>query len=309
MSIVTVDSLSKTYRVHHKQPGLKGALTGLFKREYEDKQAINNLSFVIEENELVGFIGENGAGKTTTLKILSGLLYPSSGSARVLGFDPWERQYQFLTQISLVMGQKNQLWWDLPAQESFRLAKDIYGLSDRQYKRTLSQLIDMLGLGDKLDVQVRKLSLGERMKAELVAALLHSPRVLFLDEPTIGLDVVVQQKVRQFIKDYNQEFAGSILLTSHYMADVKELCQRVIIISQGRIVYDGLLAEVVKKFSTHKLIEVTLEDGTTQSVKVSRRRAAAKAQELLQDLPVADLNIKDPEIEDVIRSVFNKSQS
>lgn len=301
---IKVNALKKTYKTYHKEPGLQGSLKGLFHRKYDLKHAINDLSFTINENELVGFIGPNGAGKTTTLKILSGLLHPTSGSVEVLGFDPWQRQYQFLTQISLIMGQKNQLWWDLPALESFRLAKDIYGIPDRQYQKTLHSLVEMLDLSAKLDIQVRKLSLGERMKAELVAALLHQPKVLFLDEPTIGLDVVVQKKVRQFIKDYNQEFHGSILLTSHYMADVKELCKRVIIIDQGKILYDGLLSEVIQKFSQDKTIELTLANGKTKSFQVKRDQAPEKAASLLKKYQATDINIKERELEEVIRDVF-----
>jgi len=305
MAPIEVRSLGKTYRVHHKRSGLVGSLRDLVSRQYQDKQAIHNLSFLIEEDELVGFIGPNGAGKTTTLKILSGLLYPSEGTALVLGFDPWQRKYAFLKQISLVMGQKNQLWWDLPAIESFRLTKDIYGLSDTAYKKTLHNLVEMLELEDRLDIQVRKLSLGERMKAELAAALLHSPKILFLDEPTIGLDVVMQQTLRNFIKTYNREFKGSILLTSHYMDDVKELCQRVIIIDRGGIIYDGLLAEVIKKFSTHKQIELILSSGKTKTLKVPRAQVASQAAQLLQQLPIVDINIKEPEIEEVIRDIFS----
>lgn len=304
MAPIEVRNLSKIYQLHRKRSGLVGSLRDLVDRQYEDKLAVNDLSFLIEENELVGFIGPNGAGKTTTLKILSGLLYPTTGSVRVLGHDPWERNYSFLKEISLVMGQKNQLWWDLPALESFKLAKDIYGLSDKQYKHNLSSLVEMLDLSDKLDIQVRKLSLGERMKAELVAALLHHPKVLFLDEPTIGLDVVMQKAMRAFIKDYNQEFRGSIILTSHYMDDVQELCKRVIIIDQGHIIYDGLLADIIKKFAKDKLIEVTLKTGDVKTFKVARSHAAAKAAKLLTELPITDINIKEPELEEVIRDVF-----
>lgn len=322
---ITVDSLSKTYQVYRKPPGLLGSLKGIFHREYEDKLAVQNVSFLLEESELVGFIGPNGAGKTTTLKMLSGLLHPTAGKTRVLGFDPWQREHAFLKQISLVMGQKNQLWWDLPAIESFRLAKDIYGISDKQYKKTLSSLVEMLDISDKLDIQVRKLSLGERMKAELVAALLHQPKVLFLDEPTIGLDVVVQRSVRKFIKEYNSEFSGSILLTSHYMADVQELCKRVIIINEGEILFDGLLADVVKEFGKGKQIQVTLtkdvsfkelkkysgfvnKTGLSASFQVSSPSATALATRLLTKLPVSDINIKEPELEDVIRDVFSDNK-
>ena len=324
MPTIIADGLTKNYQVYRKQQGLKGSLKGIFKREYETKEAVKDISFLVEEGELLGFIGPNGAGKTTTLKMLSGLLHPSAGKTRVLGFDPWQRDHAFLKQISLVMGQKNQLWWDLPAIESFRLAKDIYGITDQKYKKTLNNLVDMLGLEDKLDIQVRKLSLGERMKAELIAALLHRPKILFLDEPTIGLDVIVQRSVRKFIKDYNSEFSGSILLTSHYMVDVQELCKRVIIINEGEILFDGLLADVVKKFGHGKEIKVTLtknvttkqlksfpgftkKSGLTASFQVESDLSTSLATRLLTNLPVSDITINDPSVDDVIRSVFEKT--
>lgn len=304
---ILADHLSKTYQVQKKREGLLGSFQDLVSPRYVDKKAVEKVSFVIEEKELVGFIGPNGAGKTTTLKMLSGLLYPTEGSVRVLGFDPWKREYDFLRSISLVMGQKNQLWWDLPAIESFNLARDIYGLSESVYKKTLHDLVDMLGINDVLNVQVRKLSLGQRMKAELVAALIHSPKVLFLDEPTIGLDVVMQQAVRGFIKDYNADHDGAIILTSHYMEDVKELCKRVIIISEGEILYDGLLSEVINKFSKHKIIEVILENGQTKTLKVLRGKVAEEAAKILKENHVADINIKEVAIEEVIRQVFNNA--
>jgi len=303
--VISVDHLTKNYQVQKKREGLAGSLKDLIAPIYSVKRAVNNISFAIEDNELVGLIGPNGAGKTTTLKMLSGLLSPTSGSVRVLGHDPWKREYKFLTDISLVMGQKNQLWWDLPARSSFMLAKDIYGLSDKSYKKSLHKLVDMLELGSVLDIQVRKLSLGQRMKAELVAALIHSPRVLFLDEPTIGLDVLMQQTVRNFIKDYNKEQGGAIILTSHYMEDVKELCKRVIIVSEGSVVYDGLLSEIITKFSKHKIIEVILKTGEIQTQKVIRSRVAATAAKVLENTNVADINIKEVGIEEVIRSVFS----
>lgn len=302
---VLVDHLSKTYSVAKKQPGLLGSLRGLLKPVYENKQAVTDISFVIDEGELVGFIGPNGAGKTTTLKMLSGLLYPTHGLIRVLGFDPWKREDSFLRQISLVMGQKNQLWWDLPAIESFTLARDIYDIPAATYRQNLKNLVSMLEIEDVLNVQVRKLSLGQRMKAELVAALIHSPKILYLDEPTIGLDVVMQQSLRQFLKAYNQKGDGSIILTSHYMDDVKELCKRVIIIDQGKILYDGLLSDVITKFSKHKIIEVIAGSGEIKTYKVARAKVAEKAAELLKDNSIVDINIKEVEIEDVIRSVFS----
>ena len=303
MHTIIADNLRKVYSVQKKRTGLSGSIKDLFAPIKEEKVAVKDVSFVIDEGELVGFIGPNGAGKTTTLKMLSGLLYPTSGEVRVIGHDPWKRDYDFLRQISLVMGQKNQLWWDLPAIESFNLAKDIYGIRDSVYKKTLNKLVEMLEIGDILNVQVRKLSLGQRMKAELVAALIHSPKILFLDEPTIGLDVVMQQSMRNFLKEYNQNSEGSIILTSHYMDDVKELCKRVIIIDQGSILYDGLLSDVIAKFSQHKIIEVITPSGTTTH-KVLRAQVAEKAVDLLKDPGVVDINIKEVEIEDVIRQVF-----
>lgn len=304
MHTILATNLSKVYSVQKKRTGLSGSIKDLFSPVNEEKVAVKDVSFVIDEGELVGFIGPNGAGKTTTLKMLSGLLYPTSGEVRVLGFDPWKREYDFLKQISLVMGQKNQLWWDLPAIESFNLAKDIYDIPAPVYKKTLNSLVELLEIGDVLNVQVRKLSLGQRMKAELVAALIHSPKILYLDEPTIGLDVVMQQSMRQFLKDYNSSGDGSIILTSHYMDDVKELCRRVIIIDQGTILYDGLLSDVIAKFSKHKIIEVISGTGEIKTHKVLRGKVAEKAAELLKDPSVVDINIKEVEIEDVIRQVF-----
>lgn len=285
---------------------MAGSLRDLVNPIYEEKIAVKDISFNIEPGELVGFIGPNGAGKTTTLKTLSGLLYPTSGSISVLGHNPWDRKDTFLRSISLVMGQKNQLWWDLPASESFALSRDIYNIPEATYKRNLNSLVEMLDLGSVLGVQVRKLSLGQRMKAELVAALLHDPKVLFLDEPTIGLDVTMQSQVRKFIKSYNESHEGAIMLTSHYMADVVELCKRVIIISEGTILYDGALSGVISKFSSHKIVEVVLEDGTTKTYKVPRGKIAERTSKLLKDLPVADINIKEVAIEEIIQQVFAK---
>jgi ABC-2 type transport system ATP-binding protein len=324
-AIIKVENLKKVFRVEQKTPGLKGSLRGLFRRQYEEVEAVSGISFQIEPGELVGFIGPNGAGKTTTLKMLSGLLYPSSGKVEVLGQNPWDKTYPFLRSISLVMGQKNQLWWDLPALESFNLAKDIYEIPENRFKTTLAKLIAMLELEDVLNVQVRKLSLGQRMKAELVSALLHEPKVLFLDEPTIGLDVVMQKILRQFIKDYNQEFGGAIILTSHYMDDVKELCKRVIIIDKGQIIYDGLLADIVAKHAHHKSIIVNLVeevstaqlkkipgfqsyDNNLASYKIPRSQVPQIAEALLSKLPVSDIDIREPELEDVIRDVFTSTQ-
>jgi len=321
VAAIQVSRLKKFYRVHQKEPGLTGSVKSLFKRKYVDVKAVNNISFSIDEGELIGFIGPNGAGKTTTLKCLSGLLYPSSGKISVLGFDPWERKPEFLKQIALVMGQKNQLWWDLPAMETFLLNKEIYGISDEQFEKTLDELTRLLEVKDLLRVQVRKLSLGQRMKCELVAALLHSPKVLFLDEPTIGLDVVMQKRMRDFIKEYNRSSKSTIILTSHYMSDVKELCQRVIIIDKGKIVFDGQLREITKKYADHKQISIILAKevdpkkleaiGKVKEFNYPELILTAKRNEVsmiaaraLDKLPVADLNIEEPAIEDIIRELF-----
>lgn len=319
--VISVSHLSKNYRVFQKEPGLKGAITGLFKRRYQLVRAVNDISFQIKEGELIGFIGPNGAGKTTTLKCLSGLLYPSQGKVSVLSFVPWKREKEFLRQISFVMGQKNQLWWDLPPLETFLLNKEIYEVPDSQFRQTLDELVELLEVKDILKVQTRKLSLGQRMKCELIAALLHRPKVLFLDEPTIGLDVVMQKKIRDFVKVYNQKYQATIILTSHYMGDVKELAKRVIIIDEGKIVFDGQLEEIVNRWADHKLISVVFNKKVRQkdlekigkvkefsypraSLVVKKSVASLAAAELLQSFPVEDLNIEEPPIEDIIRELF-----
>ncbi len=321
MAVIEVKNLKKYYRVHQKEPGLLGSFKSLFRRKYREVKAVSGISFKIEKGELVGFIGPNGAGKTTTLKCLSGLLYPSEGEVSVLNFNPWQRKQEFLRQISLVMGQKNQLWWDLPAIETFLLNKEIYEIPEEQFKKTLEKLIKLLEVEDIINVQVRKLSLGQRMKCELIAALLHSPTVLFLDEPTIGLDVVMQKKIRDFVKAYNREFEATIVLTSHYMGDVRELCQRVIIIDKGEIVFDGKLTEIINKYADHKLIELILsrevnlrhlaELGEIKKyefpkvvLKVEKKKSNTIAAKLLKFYPVEDLNITDTAIEDIIRELF-----
>jgi ABC-2 type transport system ATP-binding protein len=322
MSVVQVKSLVKYYQVHQKEPGLLGSIRSLINRRYEDVKAVDNISFQINDGELVGFIGPNGAGKTTTLKILSGLLYPTSGFVSVFGFTPWQRKADYLKQMSLVMGQKNQLWWDLPAMETFILNREIYEVPQDEFNQTLAELTNLLEVGDILKVQVRKLSLGQRMKCELIAALLHCPKVLFLDEPTIGLDVVMQKRMRDFIKEYNRRYKATILLTSHYMEDVKELCQRVLVIDKGRILFDGALTEIVDRYADHKRLEVIFAQDidpkkleTVGEVKefsfpravisVSRKDTSRAAAKLLETFPVEDLNIEEPRIEDIIREVFS----
>ena len=323
MSVIEVEHLKKYYQVHQKEPGLLGSIKSLFTRKYYDVKAVDDISFKINEGELIGFIGPNGAGKTTTLKVLSGLLYPTSGFASVLGHNPYKREPELQKQFSLVMGQKNQLWWDLPPLETFILNKEIYEVPDAQYKKTLGELVEMLDVKDVLKIQVRKLSLGQRMKCELIAALIHSPKILFLDEPTIGLDVVMQKKMRDFIKEYNRRFKATIILTSHYMDDVKELCERVVVIDKGRLMFDGKLQEIIEKFADHKRLVVDLlgspsredlaEVGNVESfelpravIKVPRGQVSQQAIKLLTNFQVADLNIEEESIEDVIRRLFTQ---
>ena len=322
MHAIEVQGLGKTFRTYKKQPGFVGALKGLVRRQHETVHAVKDVSFSVDEGELVGFLGPNGAGKTTTLKILSGLLYPTGGSARVLGYVPWERDDGYRRQFALLLGQKNQLWWDLPANESLALNAKIYGIDDASLKRTVDDLSEMLRVRDKLNVMVRELSLGERMKMELIASLLHKPRVLFLDEPTIGLDVVSQQTVREFLRSYNQTQKTTILLTSHYMADIQALCRRVIIIDHGSIFFDGKLEEVLDRFADFKMVTIqTSEGGTSASelekygtvvertsgtvkLKVKRERVIPVCKALLDELPVTDIDIQEVPIEDIIRQLF-----
>ena len=323
MPQVIVKNLVKTYKTAEKEPGLTGSIKSLFHRKYNEVRAVDDVSFNVEEGELIGFIGPNGAGKTTTLKCLTGLLYPTNGEVLVLGYKPWERNNEFLKNIAFVMGQKNQLWWDLPPMETFLLNKEIYELTDSHFKQSLEDLAGLLDAGEILKTPTKKLSLGQRMKCELIAALLHSPKVLFLDEPTIGLDVVVQKKLREFIREYNRKYNSTIILTTHYMKDVEALAERVIIISSGKILYDGKLANLVKKFSPNKLISITFKKPLDKreleklgklkvyeypkavlSVKSSdTNRIAAQ---VLEKLPVEDINIEEADIEDIIRLVFEK---
>jgi ABC-2 type transport system ATP-binding protein len=323
MSAIEVDRLTRIYRTQRKRPGLRGALTGLWHREVEERVAVDEVSFRIEEGELVGFLGPNGAGKTTTLKMLSGLLHPTRGTARVLGHVPWERNNDYRRQFALLLGQKNQLWWDLPSRESLELNARIYGIPRAQFQATTAGLADLLGVTDKLGVMVRELSLGERMKMELIAALLHQPRVLFLDEPTIGLDVVSQKKVREFLKHHNATRRTTILLTSHYMADIQELCSRVVMIHRGRIQFDGRLDEVLDRFVDFKLVTIHCEPGAqfptvaasrygevieqnsaTIRLRVTRNRVIPTCKALLDELPVQDIDIQEVPIEEVIRGMF-----
>src|SRR5215216_664436 len=260
MPLIEVKGLTKAFRTYKKEPGFIGSFRGLFHRRFKDVPAVRDVSFDIQEGEIVGFLGPNGAGKTTTLKMLSGLLYPTSGEARVLGFTPWKREPQLLNNITLVMGNRSQLLWDIPAADSLKVLQEIFRLPEDRYRASLAQLTDLLELGPLLHKPVRALSLGERMKVEFAAALIHQPKVLFLDEPTIGLDVTMQSRIRRFVSDYNRRTGASILLTSHYMDDVVALCKRVIVIHHGRLLYDGALAGLAERMAPYKLIRVTLRD-------------------------------------------------
>jgi ABC-2 type transport system ATP-binding protein len=321
MPTIDVQLLTKRYPVALKEPGLGGTLRHFLHRQYRLVEAVQAVSFRIEPGEVVGFLGPNGAGKTTTLKMLTGLIHPSSGTVRVGHQIPFERRTEFLQDITLVMGQKQQLLWDLPALDSLRINAAIYGLSDKEFRYRVEELAEMLALGDKLTQPVRKLSLGERMKAEMMAALLHRPQVLFLDEPTLGLDVNAQVAVREFLRDYNRRYGATILLTSHYMADITALCRRVLLIHQGQLIYDGSLEGLLDRFAPYR--EVTLDlatgcdaatlgrygeletlEGCTARLIVRRERLTQTVSQLLSDLDVQDLTVSDPPVEEVIGRVF-----
>ncbi len=321
MSQVDVRELSKTFRVPEREGGLRAALRGLWRRRYRTVRAVEQISFSVQEGEIVGFLGPNGAGKTTTLKMLTGLLYPSGGTATVLGHVPWRREPRFLQQISLLMGQRSQLLWDLPALDSFQVQLAIYGVEKREGRQRLDELIELLEIGGVVRKPVRGLSLGERMKCEICMSLLHRPRVLFLDEPTIGLDITMQARIRQFIAEYNRRYRATVILTSHYMADVTALCRRVIIIDHGRILFDGPLSSLAARLAPFKVIAIDLErdvdgydfaglgellarEGRKVTLRVPKERAADVTTRLLADLPVLDLTIEDPPIEDVIQRAF-----
>ncbi len=315
--------LRKAYVVNEREPGVRAALANLVHRRTREVPAVDGISFDLAPGEIVGFLGPNGAGKTTTLKMLSGLLYPTGGQVSVLGFVPSRREKAFLRQITLVMGQRNQLVWDIPAADSFALNRAIYGIPAAEYRRTLDELVALLDLEPLLKKPVRNLSLGERMKCEVAAALLHRPRVVFLDEPTIGLDVTMQRRLRAFILEYRRRFDATILLTSHYMADVEALCRRVIVIHQGRLLFDGDLSSLVGSFTAHKTIIVHLgdclpdlseygevvscQDGVA-TLRVPKARTARITERLLADLPVMDLTVEDPPIEEVIETVFSQEK-
>lgn len=321
MSIIIAEKLSKSYPVAVKSPGIKGTITHFFRRTYRSIQAVQDVSFEIAPGEVVGFLGPNGAGKTTTLKMLTGLIHPSSGTVQVAGQIPFHRKEAFLQKITLVMGQKQQLIWDLPALDSLKINAAVYNISDKEFQRRVGELTEMLSLEGKLTQPVRKLSLGERMKAELLAALLHRPHVLFLDEPTLGLDVNAQAAVREFLRDYNQRYQATVLLTSHYMADITALCQRVLLIHQGRLMYDGSLDGLLERFAPYREVhielaqplpreklltygDVQLLEGRSVHFMVSREALTRTVSKILTDLEVIDLTVTEPPVEEVIGRVF-----
>ena len=320
---ITVAELSKTYFVPERDAGLWSSLKSLVRRKSRVVQAVDAISFNIAPGEVVGFLGPNGAGKTTTLKMLSGLLYPTSGALSVLDYTPSRREKDFLRQITLIMGNRNQLQWDLPALDSFELNRAIYHIPQAEFKRIRDEFIDLLDLGALVNKPVRNLSLGERMKMEIVGSLLHRPRVLFLDEPTIGLDVTMQRRIRNFIATYNQRYGATVLLTSHYMTDVEALCRRVIVIHHGHILFDGRLTDLTEQFASYKTINVTLEDSSIDlssygavmereaemiKLRVPKTETARITSRLLSECSITDLTIEDPPIEDVIEQVFTQEQ-
>ena len=299
-----VVGLEKVFRVPEREAGLRAAAKGLIRRQWRDVRAVDGVSIEIGAGEVVGFLGPNGAGKTTTLKMLSGLLYPTGGEARVLGHVPSKREREYLRRMTLVMGNRNQLQWDLPALDSFELNRAIYRLQRADFVRTRDELIELLDIGELVRKPVRQLSLGERMKVEVVGSLLHLPQVLFLDEPTIGLDVTMQKRIRSFIAEYNARYGATVLLTSHYMADVEALCKRVIVIHHGRILFDGQLEALTHRFAPLKTIQAVLADGETIKLDVPKHEVSAATAKLLAEYEVLDLTVEDPPIEDVIEQVF-----
>lgn len=326
MPIIEIEQLTKSYRVYQKNEGLAAAVRGLWHREYRDVLAVKGIDLKVDEGEFVAFLGPNGAGKTTTLKLLSGVITPTSGSARVMGFVPWERDNEYRRRFALVMGQKNQLWWDLPAQESFRLHQQIYRIEATEFTRSLDELTDLLKVRGMLGRPVRELSLGERMKMELTAALLHSPEVLFLDEPTIGLDVVAQHNIQQFLRYYQEERRVTILLTSHYMKDVAALCRRVVVITDGAIKYDGSLTGIIDSFSGSKILRLQLAEGQSAEglqrfaevqqlelprviLRCPRAEVPKMLEHILQSYQVDDVGVEDPPLEEVIANLFEQSNS
>jgi len=325
MAIIEIQGLAKSYQVYQKKEGLLASIGGLFRRRYREIKAVRGIDLKVEQGEFVAFLGPNGAGKTTTLKLLSGVITPTGGTARVMGFVPWRRENAYRRRFALVMGQKNQLWWDLPAAESFRLHQQIYCIEPARFQRTRDELCAMLGVRDLLSQPVRELSLGERMKMELIAALLHSPDVLFLDEPTIGLDVIAQHNIQTFLRHYQQQKKVTILLTSHYMKDVAALCRRVVIIASGRIIYDGSLKGIIDRFGSDKIVtlhmtngqvppdlgrygEVLAEEPPRVKLRIERGVVPKVLGSILADHTIADISVEDPPLEEVIADMFAQAE-
>lgn len=328
--MIVTDSLTKVFRVHKKEPGVKGSLKSLFRREWIEKQAVKNISIKIHPGEIVGLVGANGAGKTTLVKMLSGIIYPTSGSAQVLGHTPWERKNTFRKQISVIMGQKSQLWWDLPAADCYLLLKEIYQIPDNIYQKNLAFLVETLGVSKEMNIQIRRLSLGERMKMELIAALLHEPKVIFLDEPTIGLDLNAQKSIRHFLLEYQKSHNPIMIVTSHYMEDIEQLCKRIIIVRDGQNIFDGPIDQIQSQHASHKLIKATLKDTNSTysitdwpsalgaihlstegllTVKAPLNKIADTTHHLLQNYPITDLNIESEDIADIISSIIKSDSS
>ncbi len=322
---ISLQDLTKTYRVHEREAGASASVRSLFRRRYKEVRAVEGVTFSVGPGEVVGFLGPNGAGKTTTLKMLAGLLHPTSGEARVLGRIPWRRDKELLRNISLVMGNRNQLMWDIPAMDSFLVNQAIYQVPERQFRETLDELTELLDLSELLKKPVRGLSLGERMKCELAASLLHRPSVLFLDEPTLGVDITMQGRIRQFVADHNSRHGATVLLTSHYMADVTALCKRVIVIHRGRLLFDGELSVLVDRIAPFKLVRLDVEsaeaagraerygtlvsrDEVKVTLRVPRADISTAVAHLLADLPIVDLTVEDPPIEEVIDQVFQNAE-
>ena len=324
MSAIEVQGLQKTFRVHKKLPGFMGSVKSLFNRQWIDKEALKGVDLKVNEGEIIGLLGANGAGKTTLVKILSGIIHPSEGNASVMGFKPWERKNDYRRQISLIMGQKAQLWWDLPAADSFDLLQEIYQIDKAEHKRTLEYLIETLGVQDQVNIQVRRLSLGERMKMELIAALLHKPKVVFLDEPTIGLDLTAQRAIRKFLAQYLIDYKPAMILTSHYMEDIEQLCKRIAVIKEGEIVYDGSLNEVVNRFAQDRVVNFVVRP-EVESVpdiqgvgercecelpylkyKVKRNQMADAISKVMQTVPIRDISIEEDDVANIIESLIRR---
>lgn len=328
--MIEFQDLTKSFRVFQKDPGIKGSIASLFKRKWVEKQALKSVSAQIKPGEIVGLVGANGAGKTTLVKILSGIVHPTSGDAKILGFRPWEREIEFRKQIALIMGQKAQLWWDLPAADCFLLLREIYQVPKPQFKASLDYLVQSLGVGDELKTQIRRLSLGERMKMELIAALLHEPKIVFLDEPTIGLDLTSQNAIRKFILEYRKKHQPVMIVTSHYMEDIERLCERIVIIREGSFVYDGPLAKVLAQHSGNKTLKVRLTDAAHEKVsdrswlnalpvtelpsepgtlkfQIEKSLVPKLASKVLETLPVDDLTIEDEDISVIIEKLIRRN--